>query len=84
MYDNISLGDLRTWNKNTIHGVLQAFPLVLSFLDANSCSFVWIYAVMPCFFSFFHFFGLVLGKIVPTDCVFCFVLLFCFWHADMP
>ena len=31
------------------------------------------------FFFFFFFFGLVLGKIVPTDCAFCFVLPFFFF-----
>lgn len=43
MYDNISLGDLRTWT-NTIHGVLQAVPLVLSFF--------WCFLMFICFGMF--------------------------------
>lgn len=44
-----------------------------------------VYAVMSCFFFFFSFFGLALGKIVLMDCVFALLLcVFCFWHADMP
>ena len=76
MYDNISLGDLRTWT-NTIHGVLQAVPLVLSFFfDAFWCSFV---LECLCRYVLFlllllFFFGLALGKIVLMDCVFALLL----------
>lgn len=80
MYDNISLGDLRTWTKTRYTEFCRPFLSFCPFFDAFCCSFVWIYAVMPCFFLFLLF--LLFWSCAWKDCtnglcfLFCFALLF--------
>ena len=87
MYDNISLGDLRTWTKTRYTEFCRPFLSFCPFFDAFWCSFV---LECLCRYVLFlllllFFFGLALGKIVLMDCVFALLLcVFCFWHADMP
>lgn len=78
-YDNISLGDLRTWTK---HDTRSSAGLSSRFV------FLWCFLLFICleclcryvfFFFFFHIFGLALGKIVPMGCVLlCFCAFFLF------